>query len=183
MNFFFLCHDFWSHIFKLLSHNDKYLINLYQSIIFFLCGRDGLPQNLCNHTRITIQSDQRILTIALFLMDRLFMVFIKAFKRTKRRIKRLDWVASEHKPAHKIADDISMTDDNLEAVLLLLGVGSVDVPAERCLDPCAILVVLLKPAQEFHNLPREDRKDSTAHPRQNQPQHSSSNNNISDIRL
>ncbi len=105
---------------------------------------------------------------------------MKASKSTKRK-KEMHWVASEHKPAHKIADDISMTDDDLVAVLLLLRVRSVDVAAERCLDPGAVLMVLLKPAQEFHNHPREERKDSAAHPRQNQTQHSPKN--ISDIKL
>lgn len=50
----------------------------------------------------------------------------------------------KHTPAHKIADDVSMTDDDLVAVLLLLGFCSVDVTPERCLNSCAILVVLLK---------------------------------------
>lgn len=46
-------------------------------------------------------------------------------------------------PAHKIADDIGMTDDDLVAVLLLLGVSAVDVAAEGSLDPGPVLVVLL----------------------------------------
>lgn len=106
---------------------------------------------------------------------------MKASKEHKKEDKEMHWVASEHKPAHKIADDISMTDDDLVAVLLLLRVRSVDVAAERCLDPGAVLMVLLKPAQEFHNHPREERKDAAAHPRQNQTQHSPKN--ISDIKL
>lgn len=56
-----------------------------------------------------------------------------------------------------------MTDDNLIAVLLLLGVSSVDVPTERRLNSRSVLVVLLKPAQEFHNYPSETQNFTTNH--------------------
>lgn len=57
-------------------------------------------------------------------------------------------VRPQHKPAHKIADDIGMTHDDLEAVLLLLGVGAVDVAAEGCLNAGPIFVVLLEDGRE-----------------------------------
>ena len=47
-----------------------------------------------------------------------------------------------HIPAHEVANDISVTDDNLVAVLSLFGVGAVDVAAESCLDASPVLVVL-----------------------------------------
>lgn len=49
-----------------------------------------------------------------------------------------------HPPADKVADDVGVTHDDLHAVLLLLGVGAVDVAAEGCLDASAIFVVLLR---------------------------------------
>lgn len=52
-------------------------------------------------------------------------------------------------PAHKIADDIGMTDDDLIAVLLLLDISAVDVAAESGFDPGAVLVVLLRSVQRF----------------------------------
>lgn len=57
-------------------------------------------------------------------------------------------VCPQHKPADKIADDIGMTHDDLEAVLLLLGVGAVDVAAEGCLNAGPIFVVLLEDGRE-----------------------------------
>lgn len=53
--------------------------------------------------------------------------------------------ASAHQPspAHDVADDVGMAHEDLVAVLLLLGVGPVDVVPEGSLDPGSILVILL----------------------------------------
>lgn len=49
-----------------------------------------------------------------------------------------------HKPADEITDDIGMTHDDLVAVLLLLGVGPVNVAAEGCFNARPVFVVLLE---------------------------------------
>lgn len=61
---------------------------------------------------------------------------------------RVGW---RHKPADKITDDIGMTHDDLEAVLLLLGVSTVDVAAEGCLNASAVFVVLLEDGREVES--------------------------------
>lgn len=59
----------------------------------------------------------------------------------------------QHKPADKIADDIGMTHDDLVAVLLLLGVGPVDVVAEGSLNASPVLVILLEYGTEVETRP------------------------------
>lgn len=44
-----------------------------------------------------------------------------------------------------------MTHDDLVAVLLLLGVSSVDVAAESCLNASAVFVVLLEDSREVES--------------------------------
>lgn len=44
-----------------------------------------------------------------------------------------------------------MTDDDLKAVLLLLGVSPVDVATERCLNASSIFVVLLEDGREVES--------------------------------
>lgn len=44
-----------------------------------------------------------------------------------------------------------MTDDDLVAVLLLLGVGAVDVSAEGGLDASSVFVVLLEDGREVES--------------------------------
>lgn len=46
-------------------------------------------------------------------------------------------------PAHNVADDIGMADEDLITVLLLLGICPVDVVPEGGLDPGSIFVILL----------------------------------------
>lgn len=48
------------------------------------------------------------------------------------------------RPAHDIADDVGVTDEDLIAVLFLPGVCSVDVVPERSLDPGSVLIILLR---------------------------------------
>ena len=47
-------------------------------------------------------------------------------------------------PAHKVADDVGVAHDDLVAVLLLFGIGPVDVAAEGGFDASPVLVVLLE---------------------------------------
>ena len=47
-------------------------------------------------------------------------------------------------PAHKVPDDVGMTDHYFGAVLLLSGRGPVEVLAEGSLDPWAVTEELLK---------------------------------------
>ena len=52
-------------------------------------------------------------------------------------------VCTVSSPAHDVADDIGMADEDLVTVLLLLGVCPVDVVPEGSLDPGPIFVILL----------------------------------------
>ena len=47
-------------------------------------------------------------------------------------------------PAHKVADDVGVADQDLIAVLLLRGRGAVEVAAERRLNPRAFLEEILE---------------------------------------
>lgn len=69
--------------------------------------------------------------------------------------------APQHKPADKIADDIGMTHDDLVAVLLLLGVGPVDVVAEGSLNASPVLVILLEYGTEVETRPDPRCRDIT----------------------
>lgn len=60
---------------------------------------------------------------------------------------------TQHKPADEIADDIGMTHDDLVAVLLLRGVGPVDVVAEGSLNASPVFVVLLEYGTEVETRP------------------------------
>ena len=44
-----------------------------------------------------------------------------------------------HSPAYQIADDICMADDDFIAVLRLVGIRTMDVSAESCLDSSTVL--------------------------------------------
>lgn len=50
-------------------------------------------------------------------------------------------------PAHDVADDVGVADEDLVTVLLLLGVCPVDVVPEGGLDPGSIFVILLGAGQ------------------------------------
>lgn len=60
-----------------------------------------------------------------------------------RRGSRAKGTQQDPSPAHDVADDIGMADEDLIAVLLLLGVCPVDVVPESGLDPCSIFIILL----------------------------------------
>lgn len=52
--------------------------------------------------------------------------------------------AGQAVPADDVADDVGVAHEDLVAVLLLLGVSSVDEVAKRGLDASSILVILLR---------------------------------------
>ena len=56
-------------------------------------------------------------------------------------------------PADEVSDDVGVAHDDLVAVLLLLGVGAVDVAPEGCLDTSSIFVVLLEEGREVESCP------------------------------
>lgn len=58
-----------------------------------------------------------------------------------------------------------MTHDDLEAVLLLLGVGAVDVAAEGCLNAGPIFVVLLEDGREVERHLRHKKRGLQQNPR------------------
>lgn len=47
------------------------------------------------------------------------------------------------RPTDEVANDVAMTHQNLVAVLLLLGIGTVEVLSEGALDACSVLEVFL----------------------------------------
>ena len=60
-----------------------------------------------------------------------------------RRGSRAKGTQQDPSPAHDVADDVGMADEDLIAVLLLLGVCPVDVVPEGSLDPRSIFIILL----------------------------------------
>lgn len=60
-----------------------------------------------------------------------------------RRGSRAKGTQQDPSPAHDVADDVGMADEDLIAVLLLLGVCPVDVVPEGGLNPRSIFIILL----------------------------------------
>lgn len=58
-----------------------------------------------------------------------------------RRGSRAKGTQQDPSPAHDVADDVGMSDEDLIAVLLLLGVCPVDVVPEGGLDPRSIFII------------------------------------------
>lgn len=52
--------------------------------------------------------------------------------------------AGQRVPAHDVADDVGVAHKDLVAVLLLLGISSVNEVPKSSLDPSSIFVILLK---------------------------------------
>ena len=46
-------------------------------------------------------------------------------------------------PAHEIADDICMADDDFETVFFLGDISPVEIPAKGCFNSCSVAVELL----------------------------------------
>ena len=60
-----------------------------------------------------------------------------------KRGSRAKGIRQDPSPAHDVANDIGVADEDLIAVLLLLGVRPVDVVPEGSLDPRSIFIILL----------------------------------------
>lgn len=64
-----------------------------------------------------------------------------------------------HLPANNIADDIGMAYEDLIAILLLLGISSVDVVPEGSLNPGSIFIILLGVDQGVVSVEADKAKD------------------------
>ena len=60
-----------------------------------------------------------------------------------KRGSRAKGIRQDPSPAHDVANDIGVADEDLIAVLLLLGVRPVDIVPEGGLDPRSIFIILL----------------------------------------